>query len=695
MSTPAEEHTHMPQFNAPSEFAGQSCGIYPRVSTRAQAKKSRTSLQDQEQACRDYAAFQGMVVVEDCVKPESYTSTKRLRPVLNELIAKMKAQRVRHLIVDRVDRLTRQGQLVASLFLWQFHNAGILLHVVSLGGGDEDGADDEDDPGSALVVRTDKDAKDFLDAAYIAQQENKKRARITKRARRSRAKDGHYIHGSSAPYGFTYVPCEYDEDGHVTDYRLEPDTRPYSERGFPTTFAPHPYAARKKMLQLYAGGTSCQQIAHTLVDAGVPTRDALLHRREDRGWWWDTTVQYLVVSPLNEGVLTNFRHTYETADPDDDHEEEWTKKRPVPLEKQQVVKPAHGSPEPLMDEALAARLAQRRANRKVNQPAEPGATPAGPALLVGGLALCGMGCGNPIHAHSVRRRRQAHEKVYQYYYCKRHMFARASCPGFSFPVAYLDPIAWEAFYTAMVALRREGEGYDYHYNVEDEMRSEFEDEMRSEFEDAAEDEVDIHIEMDSYLDKLARKVSDLATENSAADDPLAELRAGRSYFARQVALLSADLAHMGPIGRDSHLKQINQFEANIAEADRQIAAHERQAARVAERRQLLNTYLHQWHEYSGFLGRLDPYQPQDIPVMAEVMRLVGARLTVRKDERGWPDIHVHLDITPAVAQPWFTPEALQDAQARLDKRRADALDSAIEPDTGEQYRPLPSTSSSY
>jgi DNA invertase Pin-like site-specific DNA recombinase len=204
-----------------TDFTGQNCGIYPRVSTKKQSKKDLTSLPDQIQACRDYAREQGMTVDEACVKPEAYTSTKMKRPELNALLANMKENRVPNLIIDRVDRMTRAGMLVAAQFLEQFTKAGITLHVVSMG----------EEEGDALIVspRVDKSVKAFLDAAYDAQQMNKNRIRIVKRAKRSRAAKGIYLRGNRAPYGFRYVPVlsdERDEYGSpvILDKRHEPDT---------------------------------------------------------------------------------------------------------------------------------------------------------------------------------------------------------------------------------------------------------------------------------------------------------------------------------------------------------------------------------------------------------------------------------------------------------------------------------------
>ena len=69
-----------------SDFTGQTCGVYPRVSTQRQSKKDRTSLDDQVQACRDYAADHGMIVEEACVRRAAYTSTVMDRPELSELL---------------------------------------------------------------------------------------------------------------------------------------------------------------------------------------------------------------------------------------------------------------------------------------------------------------------------------------------------------------------------------------------------------------------------------------------------------------------------------------------------------------------------------------------------------------------------------------------------------------------------------
>src|SRR5258708_37066971 len=115
-----------------TEFAGQTAGLYPRVSSKKQAKRDRNSLSDQEAACRGYVDDLGMVVDEACVRAEAYTSTVMKRPELNLLLSEMNARHVPNLIIDRVDRLTGAGQISAATFPQQFTLAGTVLHVVSM-----------------------------------------------------------------------------------------------------------------------------------------------------------------------------------------------------------------------------------------------------------------------------------------------------------------------------------------------------------------------------------------------------------------------------------------------------------------------------------------------------------------------------------------------------------------------------------
>ncbi len=610
-----------------SEFTGESCGIYPRVSSRKQAKRDRSSLKDQEQACRDYADEQGMEVIEECVKPEAYTSRVMKRPELNLLLAKMKEKQVSNLIIDRADRMTRAGQIVAATFLRQFTRAGILLHIVSMG---------DEESGDALVVRDDKGVHDFLEAAWQAQQENKKRTRIVKRAKRSRARDGYFLRGNKPPFGFRYEPCEWDEQGNVVNKRHQPDERLFADLGYPTVFAATPYAARKEMLRLYADGVSARLIADQMSNAGVPTPWVLAGRAFPPKAWHPRMVTYIVSDSINEGILTNFRATYTIQDPDDKHDEEWVKIRPVPLDKQIKVTPRHGSPTPLLDEATAARLKHRRESPSAH--AHPRQTVYAGRALLAGRVTCAR-CGGGMRVRSVKRP----SVVHFYYSCTRHDTTPTACVGVSLSALQVDPYAWNL---ALYALTR----------------------------------MDLDPNADNYLDVLAwRQANDTLNAPTAPTTAptLADLIAIRDGFQNEAVTLTAELGQTASaFVRKTIRERIERLEPAIADANRRILAAERQAARLAERRNIITEYKQQYHAHLDALAYLDIDVPAHVPLMAHILQLVGAEFILDKDEQGRPDAHVNLTITAATAQPWFTSDQAEAlAQVTRDAREQSRLEA--------------------
>jgi hypothetical protein len=62
---------------APSReaFENQSFGIYPRVSSLAQSREDKSSLDAQIDACREYGESLGMRLDGECVRREAHTAT--------------------------------------------------------------------------------------------------------------------------------------------------------------------------------------------------------------------------------------------------------------------------------------------------------------------------------------------------------------------------------------------------------------------------------------------------------------------------------------------------------------------------------------------------------------------------------------------------------------------------------------------
>ena len=61
---------------------------------------------------------------EDCVVREAHTSTTLERPGLRRLKQALRQRQVTHLIVDKVDRMTREGMMAAYVLLYEFEQIG-------------------------------------------------------------------------------------------------------------------------------------------------------------------------------------------------------------------------------------------------------------------------------------------------------------------------------------------------------------------------------------------------------------------------------------------------------------------------------------------------------------------------------------------------------------------------------------------
>jgi site-specific DNA recombinase len=140
---------------APSReaFENQSFGIYPRVSSLAQSREDKSSLDAQIDACREYGESLGMRLDGECVRREAHTATTLDRPELKALLAAMRERAVRNLVIDRADRLTREGMLAAASLLSQFTAMGVTLHVVSM----------------AMTIKDELQVMLFLQMAFAAQ----------------------------------------------------------------------------------------------------------------------------------------------------------------------------------------------------------------------------------------------------------------------------------------------------------------------------------------------------------------------------------------------------------------------------------------------------------------------------------------------------------------------------------------------
>ncbi len=273
------------------------------MSSIQQSREGKSSLDAQIEACQAYGEWMGMALDPECVKKEAHTATTLDRPQLKALLSLMRERRVRNLVIDRADRLTRQGMLAAASLLTQFTQSGILLHIVSMN----------------MTVADEYQVMMFLQMAFAAQQANKARIEAMKRTKHKNARDGRFLRGNRPPYGFLYVEGE----GKIT---LVPDMREFN--GF------RPYEQRVRACQLCLAGESARAIADRFSEEGVPTARAINGHKNPSRYWQPSTVLYMVRDPINQGVARSIRSHQRVAPPDEHHDYAWSQRVGVAVEDQ-------------------------------------------------------------------------------------------------------------------------------------------------------------------------------------------------------------------------------------------------------------------------------------------------------------------------------------------------------------------------
>jgi hypothetical protein len=385
-------------------------------------------------------------------------------------------------------------------------------------------------------------------------------------------------------------------------------------------------------------GWSLQQIADQLNDDHVPTATMWFKRGNASPTWYNRTVNNMIHHPVNRGQLVN--NFGELRNPEDPSITE--------LSADRIVNSA--GVEPLVSDTQANVLAARRHRNKEGYYRRKDSV-TDRALLGGKLAKCGICRKATLRVHGS----YAYGRYYLYYGCLGHDNNKSSCPGFSLSAKALDPWAWNSVRTALFSLTQPGNN--------------------------------------SYLDILAR----LDADRQAAQphgDPLADLRRARDEFKRQLDMLMQDLLNLQTTeGRTFLHGKIDEIAPQIAKADAQIAAMELKQAKQTERAVVLRDFLSQFHRYVDLITLLDPQYEDDMPIMKQILRAIGAVFTVEPDVLSKaaalgvePEVEVELTLTPTATLPWLSAEDI--AQLVEERRgRSKWLDLDTEP-TGDVQLPL-------
>lgn len=328
---------------------------------------------------------------------------------------------VRHLIMDKADRVTREGQVVAAVFLQGLLDRGITLHLAL----------------ERLTLDNETAVMVFLTMAYAAQKDNEYRVANVQRNRREAARTlGRYARGNRPPYGWRFEPREVDAKGRPVSFRLvhDPDTFPILVR----------------MLHARLVGDGYWKIAKRLTDEGVPSPEAGQggYARATGKPWRPSSVQRIIRNPLNAGLVTSFRQRREQMPPDARHPRRWSRSVKLPLA-QHIPLPADLVQDPPITAEqwrwLVSPAAHVRRMGMGYNVAHPEENPASsnaplPALFAGGMLTHAGGCGGRLRVKRAHRG----STQYVYYVCRRHDDAPAVCPGITVPVVREDPLVWDA-----------------------------------------------------------------------------------------------------------------------------------------------------------------------------------------------------------------------------------------------------------
>lgn len=221
------------------------CAIYARYSSEMQRE---SSVDDQIRKCREYAARQGWVVVEDYVLYDEAISGAMFeqRTKLQSLIASAEQKPVPFdlLLVDSTSRLARNAEdQLFTIRTLKFH----LVHVVAVSQGLDSGH---------ASARISFAVHGIMDEQYLEDLGNNVR-----RGQEGCVEGGKYIAGGRC-YGYKNVP---DEDPtKVGDYG-----RPFV-RGVTRIVNAEEKHIVERIFQMYAEGSSFDKIAQALRADGVP-----------------------------------------------------------------------------------------------------------------------------------------------------------------------------------------------------------------------------------------------------------------------------------------------------------------------------------------------------------------------------------------------------------------------------------------
>jgi site-specific DNA recombinase len=328
-----------------STLQAMRVSIYCRVSSAGQEENS--SLETQEQRCRDYAADQGWIVTN--VFREVHTGSELFeRQQLSRLRETVRAKECDVVLAHALDRISR-SQAHLGFLLSEWDHLGARLALVT-----EDLADT---PEGRLLQSVRR---------FVAEMERLKIRERSQRGVQARVESGKPIPGQKAPYGYSW------RDAKRSGYILNPNEQPIVRRIY------------ESILQ----GKTLRATAQALTLERIPTPTGRAKR------WEVTTLHTILKNPIYTGKPVAYRTRVERV-----NGRPSIRFRPASewVELGENVAPAIVTVEEFT--AIEAQLARNRATSSRHN-ANPEAT-----LLRCGIGRCGY-CGYPLQI--TRRKDKPH-----------------------------------------------------------------------------------------------------------------------------------------------------------------------------------------------------------------------------------------------------------------------------------------------
>jgi site-specific DNA recombinase len=261
--------------------------VYARTS---QDNNDNFSTQRQIKDALEYASRMGLTVYEEYIFEEDYTGAKLDRPELDKLHALIKSGKIKHLIIWKVDRLSRvKHHAQWILGEWLIPN-NVTLHVVD----------------KNTTIKDEISGKIMFDVdANIAEEERHNIMKRTANGRKEKVEQGYYLGQGYTPYGFIKEGTRYKTRLYINEEEAK---------------------VVRSIYDMYVTERlNAKEIARRLAAAGIPSPSEARKRLWSMTHWKADAVRTILRDPRYIGTFYQFRNERKNGLNKARPKEEWVK----------------------------------------------------------------------------------------------------------------------------------------------------------------------------------------------------------------------------------------------------------------------------------------------------------------------------------------------------------------------------------